>query len=85
MDPELSALAVYIGGKSRSDIGRLRQAKIAEVGALQRAIASGRKPFDGDNFAVKRDTRRIAELRKEIDFLASVFDPASTQPPPEAA
>jgi hypothetical protein len=83
LDPELSAIAAFVDGKSRSDIGRLRDQKMAEVRQLAAQIRVGL--CDGDNFPAKRDRRRIAELRKEVAYLSSLFDPESTPPPPEAA
>jgi hypothetical protein len=84
IDADLDALAKFISGKSRSDIGRLRDAKVLEVQALQARIVANRKPLDGDNFTEKRDRRRIGELQKEIAYLSTIFEP-ELNPPPAAA
>jgi hypothetical protein len=84
-DPALSALAAFIVGKSRSDVGRLRDAKQTEVRGLEAQIAGRVGLCDGDNSPAKRDRRRIGELQKEIAYLSAIFDPSSPEPPRPAA
>ncbi len=73
LDSELEAIASYIDGKSRSEIGRLRDAKIQEARTLGTRIA--RAPAcDGDNFPATRDARRVRELRRGIAYLTSIFE-----------
>lgn len=80
---ELEALAKFVSGKSRSDIGRLRDAKLSEIRQIEAQIRVG--VCDGDNFPAKRDRRRIGELLREVAYLSTLFDPESTPPPPGAA
>lgn len=73
-DTSLDAIARFVAGKSRSDIGRLRDAKLTEIRMLEARIAERRDLPDGDNFPVKRDGRRIGEIQREIAFLTELFD-----------
>jgi hypothetical protein len=72
--PELQSIAAYVAGKSRSDIGRLRDAKLTDIRMLEARIAERSRLPDADNFPVKRDARRIGEIQKEIAFLTDLFD-----------
>jgi hypothetical protein len=73
-DSSLEAISQFVVGKSRSDIGRLRDQKQTEVRLLAARIAERRGLPDGDNFPAKRDARRVGEIQREIAFLTSVFD-----------
>jgi len=71
---ELESIARFVVGKSRSDIGRLRDAKQTEIRVLEARIAERRGLPDGDNFPAKRDARQISQIQREIAFLTDLFD-----------
>ena len=82
----LGQLVIKVAGMSRSDIGRLREAKLLEIGRLEHAIAERRGRPYLDQFPVTRDRNRIRELELEIVYLTELFgDPQPDHPPPEAA
>jgi len=86
MDPSLEQLAIFVAGKSRSEIGRLRESKLREIGRLERAIDERRRLPYLDQFPVTRDRKRVRELELEIAYLTELFgDPQPDHPPPEAA
>jgi hypothetical protein len=72
--PDLVAFAELAARMSPAQVLATRERKIYEIASLEASIAKRQRdfPMHKADYDILRDQRRCAQLRREVDYLATV-------------